>query len=68
MSPQSENLQGNSVCHQIVQSKLAVHLSETDWKITKGAPCLGEHTDDVLKRLLDYSDKEISQFHNEGVV
>ena len=45
-----------------------VHLSETDWKITKGAPCLGEHTDDVLKRLLDYSDKEISQFHNEGVV
>ena len=45
-----------------------VHFSETDWSITKGAPCLGEHTDEVLKRLLDYSDREISQFHNEGVV
>ena len=29
---------------------LPVHLSETDWRISRAAPCLGQHNDQVLRR------------------
>lgn len=45
-----------------------VHLSETDWSITRGAPCLGEHTDDVLTSLLGYSPDEVAALREEGIV
>mgnify|MGYP001978214562 FL=1 len=45
-----------------------VHLSETDWSITRGGPCLGEHTDEILTGLLGYSDDEVAAFREEGVV
>ena len=34
---------------------MPVHLSETDWKVERGAPCLGEHNDYVFGELLGRS-------------
>jgi crotonobetainyl-CoA:carnitine CoA-transferase CaiB-like acyl-CoA transferase len=47
---------------------LPVDLSETDWEIHRGAPCLGEHNEDVLGRLLGLSAEEISELRDEGVL
>ena len=47
---------------------LPAHLSKTDWKIERGAPCVGEHTDQVLRELLGYDADEIARLHEEGVV
>jgi benzylsuccinate CoA-transferase BbsF subunit len=47
---------------------IPVHLSETDWGIARGAPCLGEHTDDVLREVLGLDDDEIASLHEEKVV
>jgi benzylsuccinate CoA-transferase BbsF subunit len=45
-----------------------VHCSETDWSIEHGAPCLGEHTDDVLRDVLGLDDDEIASLHADAVV
>ncbi|MFP6807399.1 MAG: CoA transferase [Pseudomonadales bacterium] len=45
-----------------------VHLSETDWEIQRGAPCIGEHTDKVLNELLGMSADEVSELRKEGVI
>ena len=34
----------------------------------RAAPALGEHTDEVLRELLGYSDDEIAALRDEGVV
>lgn len=47
---------------------LPAHFSKTDWKIERGAPCVGEHTDQVLRELLGYDADEIARLHEEGVV
>jgi benzylsuccinate CoA-transferase BbsF subunit len=47
---------------------LPVHLSETDWEITRGGPCLGEHNDYVLGELLGMSAEEIAGLVKDGVV
>ncbi len=47
---------------------LPVHFSETDWHMTRGAPCLGEHTEEVLERLLGYSARDVAKLREEGVV
>jgi crotonobetainyl-CoA:carnitine CoA-transferase CaiB-like acyl-CoA transferase len=47
---------------------LPVHLSKTDWKIERGAPCLGEHTELVLGRLLGMSADDVAKLREEGVV
>ena len=46
---------------------LPIELSDTPGQIETAPPLLGEHTDDVL-RDLGYSDEEIRQFHDLGVV
>jgi formyl-CoA transferase len=43
-------------------------MSETDWSIDRGGPCLGEHTDDVLRDVLGLDDDEITSLHTEAVV
>lgn len=47
---------------------LPAHFSKTDWKIERGGPCVGEHTDQVLRELLGYDADEIAQLHEEGIV
>jgi crotonobetainyl-CoA:carnitine CoA-transferase CaiB-like acyl-CoA transferase len=46
---------------------MPVHFSKTDWKIERGAPCVGEHTDEVLRELLGLGDAELARLHEEGV-
>lgn len=46
---------------------LPVHFSRTDWEIRRGAPCLGEHTDEVLTELGVARD-EIDRLRADGVV
>lgn len=45
-----------------------VHLSETDWDISAGAPCLGEHNDQVYGEILGLSNTEIDELRAEGVI
>jgi crotonobetainyl-CoA:carnitine CoA-transferase CaiB-like acyl-CoA transferase len=47
---------------------LPVHLSATDWEITRGAPCLGEHNDVVFREVLGLSDDEIAALRAEEVI
>ncbi|MDG2277849.1 MAG: CoA transferase [Pseudomonadales bacterium] len=47
---------------------LPVHFSDSDWHMARGAPCLSEHTKDVLTRLLGYDDLEISELYEQGVL
>jgi crotonobetainyl-CoA:carnitine CoA-transferase CaiB-like acyl-CoA transferase len=47
---------------------LPVHLSETDWRIANGAPCLGEHNEEILGRLLGISAEDVAQLREEGVL
>ena len=47
---------------------LPVHLSKTDWELARGGPCLGEHTEAVLGRLLGLSPDDVAKLRAEGVV
>jgi benzylsuccinate CoA-transferase BbsF subunit len=47
---------------------LPVHFSETDWHIERGGPCLGEHTEEVLTRVLGMAADEVAALREEGVV
>ena len=53
---------------QVRVDGLPVHLSETDWEISRGAPCLGEHNDYVFGELLGLGADEISSLSKEGVL
>jgi benzylsuccinate CoA-transferase BbsF subunit len=46
---------------------IPVHLSETDWSIERGGPCLGEHRHQVLSEILGLGDDEIERLAKEGV-
>lgn len=45
-----------------------VDMSETPAFVDKGAPILGQDTDDVLKRLGGYSEQEIADLKQRGVI
>jgi len=45
-----------------------IHLSETPGQVYAPAPLLGEHTGEILKNLLGYSDADISRLQAEGVI
>ena len=45
-----------------------VHFSATDWQIERGAPCLSEHTEEVLTTLLGLSRDDVAALRAEGVV
>ena len=45
-----------------------VHFSKTDWRLRSGGPCLGEHTEETLVRLLGFSAEEVAALREEGVV
>jgi crotonobetainyl-CoA:carnitine CoA-transferase CaiB-like acyl-CoA transferase len=44
-----------------------VRLSETPGEVKSRAPILGEHTDEVLREL-EFSDVEITDFRDSGVI
>lgn len=45
-----------------------IHLSKSDWQISHGAPCLGEHNNFVYGAILGLSSNEISELESEGVI
>jgi crotonobetainyl-CoA:carnitine CoA-transferase CaiB-like acyl-CoA transferase len=47
---------------------IPLHLSETDWSITRGAPCLGQDNDFVYGSLLGLSAEEIADFQARKVI
>jgi benzylsuccinate CoA-transferase BbsF subunit len=47
---------------------IPVHMSETDWSISRGAPCLGADNDYVYGTLLGLSSDEIADFSERGVI
>jgi crotonobetainyl-CoA:carnitine CoA-transferase CaiB-like acyl-CoA transferase len=47
---------------------MPVHLSDTDWVIARGAPCLGEHNRLVYGELLGLSDDELDVLTSSGVI
>jgi crotonobetainyl-CoA:carnitine CoA-transferase CaiB-like acyl-CoA transferase len=47
---------------------LPVHLSETDWRITRAAPLLGQDNDLVYGEILGLTDAEIGALRSEGVI
>ncbi len=47
---------------------LPVHLSETDWRLERGGPCLGEHNDYVYGEILGLAPAEIASLREEGVI
>jgi crotonobetainyl-CoA:carnitine CoA-transferase CaiB-like acyl-CoA transferase len=47
---------------------LPVHFSETDWQMSRGGPCLGEHTQEVLTRLLGFTEGDVAELRKEGVI
>jgi crotonobetainyl-CoA:carnitine CoA-transferase CaiB-like acyl-CoA transferase len=47
---------------------LPVHLSETEWHVERGAPCLGEDNEYVFGELLGVSADELVSLRKEGVL
>ena len=47
---------------------LPVRFSETPFSISRGSPCVGEHTEEVLTSLLGLSVEEVAALRAEGVV
>lgn len=47
---------------------LPFHMSETDWRIERGGPCLGEHNDYVFGELLGLASDELVELRESGVL
>jgi len=47
---------------------LPYHLSETDWRIERAAPLLGQHNDVVFGEILGLSEQEIADLRKDGVI
>ena len=48
-------------------SGMPIKMSETPYRITRGAPCLGEHTAYICTEILEMPGEEFAQFMNDGV-
>jgi benzylsuccinate CoA-transferase BbsF subunit len=47
---------------------LPVHLSDTDWVVERGAPCLGQHNEEVFGGILGLSPAEIADLREAGAI
>jgi crotonobetainyl-CoA:carnitine CoA-transferase CaiB-like acyl-CoA transferase len=45
-----------------------VHFSKTDWQLERGGPCLGEHNEEILTRVLGLSADEVAELTADGVL
>jgi len=52
---------------KIINSALC-HMSETPGEVYSPAPCLGEHTEEILSQILGYSKEVINELKQTGVV
>ncbi len=43
-------------------------FSKTNWHQERGGPCLGEHNEEILTRLLGMTLEQVEQLRNEGVI
>lgn len=46
---------------------IPIKLSDTPGEIRMTSPLLGQHTDEILKELLNYDDKKIAELKNEDI-
>jgi benzylsuccinate CoA-transferase BbsF subunit len=46
---------------------IPAHLSQTDWRIERGAPLLGEHNREIFCELLGLTNEEFASLQEEGV-
>ena len=51
---------------QVRVDGVPVHLGASDWEISRGAPCLGEHNEQVYGELLGHSAAEIDELRGAG--
>ena len=47
---------------------IPIKLSKTPGNINKFAPSLGEQTEEILKKYLDFDSKKISELRRQGVI
>jgi crotonobetainyl-CoA:carnitine CoA-transferase CaiB-like acyl-CoA transferase len=47
---------------------IPIHMSESDWSIARGAPCLGDDNEYVYGSLLGLSEAEITDLGARGVI
>jgi len=47
---------------------LPLRLSETDWQMQRGAPCVGEHNDFVFREVLGLTRAEIQSLQEDGAI
>jgi benzylsuccinate CoA-transferase BbsF subunit len=45
-----------------------VHMSDNDWVLARGAPCLGEHNDYVFGDILGLTTADIDDLRTDGVI
>ena len=45
-----------------------VHFSRTDWESSRGAPCLGEHNEQILCGLLGYTPSEVARLREDKII
>ncbi|MBP2028353.1 CoA:oxalate CoA-transferase [Acetoanaerobium pronyense] len=55
------------VAGHLKMAGVPIKMSETQGKVVNPAPLLGEHTHEVIKELLGYSDEEIKLLEEEGI-
>ncbi len=53
---------------EVTVDGLPVQFSDSNWEMQRGAPCLGEHNEDVLTRLLGMTPAEVAALAEEGVI
>ncbi|MDQ5985307.1 MAG: Acetyl-CoA:oxalate CoA-transferase [Syntrophus sp. SKADARSKE-3] len=46
----------------------SIHLSETPGEVYAPAPLLGQHSEDILRSILGYSDESIEELKCEGII
>ncbi len=46
---------------------IPIKLSETPGNIRMTSPLLGQHTDEILKELLNYDDEKIEELKRENI-
>jgi crotonobetainyl-CoA:carnitine CoA-transferase CaiB-like acyl-CoA transferase len=53
---------------QVRVDGIPLHFSKTDWTIARGAPCLGEHNQEVFCGLLGHSEDELQSWQIDGAI